>query len=132
MVKFNQSLIKLYFKFGGINNEYMNLNIIYRENIIPVSTEPIQLLIEFPAKMILDISGKNMSSDTILDENGTIIKDKHIELTKVIIDNISVPDAYLKKWPTLHGNRSSYFGFNGVAELEFSEKNSFIFLLKTR
>jgi len=134
MAKFNQSLVKLQFKFVELNNEYMNLNIVLSDRFIPVSPaqfQTIEFYINFPTEIVLDVSGKNMNSDTVLDDQGNIIKDKHIELTKVIIDNIAVPSLYLKKWPELNGNNNSYFGFNGQFKLKFLEKNSFTFLLKT-
>jgi len=130
---FNQSLVKLQFKFVEINNEYMNLNIIYNDKTItvnPLQNQSVELQIKFPSEIILDISGKNMNHDTIIDKDGSIIKDKYIELTKVVIDNVAVPKLYLKKWPELNGNKNSYFGFNGQAKLKFLEKNSFAFLLK--
>lgn len=133
MAKFNQSLVKLQFKFVELNNEYMNLNILLSDRFIPVSPaqfRTIEFYINFPTEIVLDVSGKNMNSDTVLDDQGNIIKDKHIELIKVIIDNIAVPSLYLKKWPELDGNNNSYFGFNGQFKLKFLEKNSFTFLLK--
>jgi hypothetical protein len=112
----------------------MNLNIINRGTIIPVTPAPIQtveLLIDFPTEIVLDISGKNMNCDTILDENGSIIKDKHIELIKVVVDHVNVREFYLRKLAELDGNNTTYFGFNGMGKLKFSEENSFIFLLKS-
>jgi hypothetical protein len=134
MAKFNKSLIKLQFDFVEINGEYMNLNIMYTNKqilVLPAKEQIVEFQIDFPTEVILDISGKNMNYDTILNDDGVIIKDKHIKLTRATIDNITVPDLFLKQWPELCGNKSSYFGFNGQVKLKFLEKNSFIFLLKS-
>ena len=112
----------------------MKLSVIYNDEIImvqPGDDQVVKLNIEFPACVILDVSGKFMSRDTVVDENGNIVVDKHIELTRVVVDRSLVSKLFLKKWPKFGQIRDSYFGFNGQVELEFLEPNSFYWLLTT-
>jgi len=135
MKKINQSSVELFFDFVGIDNSYMNLSIINGEEVIEVSPQDKQkviLSIEFPTEIILDISGKNMNVDTVVNEAGKIILDKHISLTKIIVDRVVVPDYFLQKWPQVNDITTPYFGFNGSVKLRFNEPNSFYWLLKTK
>lgn len=135
MKKFNQSNLELYFNFFDLDSSYMNLSVINNSELITVApgkNQKVSLSIEFPTEIILDISGKNLNTDTIVDESGKILADKHIVLTKVIIDHIIVPDNFLAKWPKVNDKfNTTYFGFNGSVKLDFNEVNSFYWLLKT-
>jgi len=135
MVKFNQSTVEMEFEFVCVNDAYMNLSVIYGNDamiVTPATKQKVVFDIEFPAKIVLETSGKDMNIDTLLDINGNILADKHIRLSRVIVDRVLVPDAFLQKWPVIRGINTTYFGFNDQIVLDFSEKDSFFWLIKLK
>jgi hypothetical protein len=136
MKKFNQSLLELHLKFIAVNGEFMDLSVTHdgkETTVVPEENKIIQINITFPTEVILTTSNKNMDKDTLIDENGKILLDKHIVLTKLIVDRIKVPDFCLVQLPvSSSGARTSYLGFNDQFRLRFMEKNSFYWSLATK
>lgn len=128
--------IELTFKFFDINGENMSLTAICGEQRCEVTPENnvARLTAEFPTVITLVLSGKDMSSDTVVGEDGSIVADKHIELTQLAIDKFVINPEILKTIPVVKTAdseiRSSYFGFNGEATLPFEGKTALHWLIK--
>jgi hypothetical protein len=96
-------------------------------------TAVINTVVDFPGELLILLDGKNNNTDTLLNDSGEIVQDKFIQLTKIIVDKITVPDYFLQKWPVINDSiTTTYFGFNGAVKLQFDEPNSFYWLLKTK
>ena len=90
--------------------------------------------IQFPSKLTITVSGKTIE-DTLIDINNNIIKDTYIKLVDIEIDNLSCEENYVYKYIKLNTTdgqvlTTNYWGFNGIVELDFFEKNSFYWALK--
>jgi len=127
------SQVILDFKFTDINDEYMTLTI-GGQPVEPGLDNRARVVvnIEFPTSIELVVGGKDMTRDTVLDSNGVIIRDKHILLERVTVDRMLVRDYFLKTWPQTPDRATNYFGFNGPVVLNFLERDSFVWLLKTK
>jgi hypothetical protein len=133
MNKFKKFNVALEFEFEAVNNKTMSLTILSGNQKIEYCPDcSIVKIFEFninlPTEILITATGKNMESDTVL-ENGLIIKDKHITLASMQLDNLIVPVEYLKKcisFSTEHDQQfTNYFGFNGSATLNFKKSDIF-------
>ena len=134
MTNFSNCILTLKFKFGKTNNDYMKMlathnNIEYK--ILPDigDCSTFQFNLTLPDKLILTISNKS-ENDTIIDDNGTILEDRYIQLQEASIDGFDLNYNFLHKkikLVTFENNEiiSSYFGFNGSVELIFDQPNVF-------
>ena len=125
------SIVELFFQFERIDNHSMALRI-NNELVEPNEQGMAQmsLAVNFPSVLELKVSGKSMNKDTVLDSAGNIVADKHIKLIRATVDRLPVPDRYLERWPELNGNKTNYFGFNGIIKLNFDATDSFKWMLK--
>jgi hypothetical protein len=89
----------------------------------------------WPATLKLVLSNKNLSSDTKLDNNGKIVADKFIELTKIYIDGVDANIEFMQRI-VLNTNKEKiktcYWGFNGTVEIAFDLIDSFAWHLRQR
>lgn len=134
MEKFKTGQVQLYFEFGQVRDRYMNLRV-NGIDVVPDSNEQavVQVSVDFPGELCLELTGKDNNVDTILDSNGNIVQDKFVRLTKVKVDRMIVNDHFLQKWPIVNDSfASTHFGFNGQVRLGFNEPTAFHWLLKTR
>jgi len=124
--------IKLYVEASEINNDCMKINNISLHpgiNILSYTTE-------FPSIFTLDISGKGVS-DTIIDDDGNIIKDKFISVSTLVVDNLRVSQHLLSKifeltTPDNQRIVSHYWGFNGTVKLDMNASDALEWHLKTQ
>lgn len=120
--------------FGSIYDEYMKLKILHNDvtyNVMPDSNgfAKFTINLSLPDKIRLLISNK-MPTDTQVDINGAIIKDKYIQIQSAAIDGFNLNHVFLHKKLTLITNKnthvvSNYFGFNGIVDIRFNETNVF-------
>lgn len=122
--------IKLDLEFG-ICNGSMALEIYQRDLLVKtienVTTSPVgvDIEIEFPAQLKFVMSNKNYDTDTIVDNNGSIIKDKYVILKHIMIESIPVKVDVLFNICRYYKNQTNdpvndtYWGFNGVAIIDF-------------
>ena len=136
MIPINKSFMKLVLEFGAIDKSTMNLLIRHGNDewrYDPGSDALIEHEMEifFPTKLQLILSGKNMTTDTLVGESGNIIKDKYIKLSLIEIDNIALPSDWLEKKIVLidaecKHRTSNYFGHNGCCTIDFPKSNAFL------
>jgi hypothetical protein len=91
-----------------------------------------ETVIKFPADFKIIVSGKD-PSDTVIDDAGEIVADKHIKIIDVTVDGMACHPHY-GYGTELHAEngqtvKSNYWGFNGTVKLNFSEQNSFFWAL---
>jgi hypothetical protein len=134
MEKLKNSQIQLFFKFGAVHDSYMTVTV----NGVPILPDHneqamIEISVEFPSELIIELGGKNNNTDTLLNDAGEIVQDKFVQLTQVRVDRMNVNDNFLQKWPKVNDSfTSTYFGFNGQAKLTFDAPSSFHWLLKLK
>ena len=134
MEKLNSSQVQLYFKFGAVHNAYMSVHV-NGCPVVPGANERsmISIPISFPGELIIELSGKNNNTDTLVNDAGEIVQDKFVQLTQVRVDKMTVNDYFLQKWPIVNDSfATTYFGFNGQAKLTFDAPSSFHWLLKIK
>ena len=134
MEKLNHSQVQLSFKFGAVHNTYMSVQVNGRE-VVPDADETamISIPVSFPGELIIELSGKNNNTDTLVNDAGEITQDKFVQLTQVKVDRMNVNNHFLQKWPLVNGSfTTTYFGFNGQVRLTFDALSSFHWLLKIK
>jgi hypothetical protein len=134
MEKFNSTQVELTFEFVPLNGAYMTLIVDRTLRVRPDSSgrATVTMNLELPGQIQLHLAGKN-SRDTVVSADGTIVADKCIKLTCVRVDRVRVNEVFLKTWPVINNTiRDTYFGFNGVVELNFDQENSFKWLLRSQ
>jgi len=92
--------------------------------------------IKLPTKLKLVVSGKDMNSDTILDDDGKVIEDLYVKIVKVSLDGIDLDDLFLCKkikLVTNDGDRSgAYLGFNGHVDFVVDQPTVFQQIMQWR
>jgi len=134
MKKLNRSQVQLHFKFGQVRDTYMSVRV-NGMDVVPAANEQamIEVCVDFPGELLIELGGKDNNIDTIVDSNGKIIQDKFVQLTQVKIDRMNISNHFLQKWPIVNNSfTTTYFGFNGQVRLKFDEPTSFHWLLKNK
>jgi hypothetical protein len=84
------------------------------------------------------ITGGRKPGDTVEDQNGTVIKDKAIEVTQVLINNFPIQQDLIDKIficrPEDHAvdSNQNWWSFNGKIRLELDQPNPMRYLLSLR
>lgn len=127
--------IKILFKFGELQNKFMSVKIScqgVQSTIEPSDNNAVwhSQDITLPAKLELEFLGKNNMCDTEIDVDGKIIKDKHVLIKEILLDNIAVEPLYLKRYLLLQHqtgvSHSNYIGFNGRMIIDLPMPNVFL------
>lgn len=101
--------------------------------------------IEFPSTLRFEMQGKDpRGADCRVDDEGNVVWDRYIIISKVTVDNVLPSLNYLQRWGRIHPGASldnfkpsnqivfsNYMGFNGVLELEFEGSNVLEWLLRS-
>lgn len=89
---------------------------------LPVGTTEYTVACTVPDTIKIQVSGKNLRRDTIVDSQGQIVQDKYVLLRDLRIDQMSVCAPWLPNGITLHTDKghtvqSNYWGFNGTVQI---------------
>lgn len=128
--------LAIHFEFTQVHDSCMTVQVQVADHASELGpNEPgifvFESLIELPEKIHMTFSGKNMSKDTVCDQEGLILHDKCVIIQKITLDRFPVDAFYLKKKLLLqeidsdritHGN---YIGFNGTMMLDLDCENVF-------
>lgn len=90
--------------------------------------------VSWPSRIQIEVWGKDLSCDTKVGEDGSILADKFIRLDRLIVDRLDFPlnknkiilNTGTDKMPVV------YWGFNGHIDLDLNETDSFMWHLKNR
>lgn len=125
------------FDFEGINNQHLSLTVhSHNQQFMVTDTDPtITLDLVLPTVVHLEFSGKNYNTDTILDSDGKIIKDKYIKITSVNIDGFDLPETFLYQKLVVNTDdgrtfTTPYVGFNGAIQITLDQPDVFSQFLK--
>lgn len=126
----------------GECNGYMDVNIYVNNELVSQpdltknnnSTVDVDLQVNFPFDLKIQVSGKNLNTDTQIDD-GKIVKDKYIKLKKLYLARYSVHESVLYSTCSFYPENKSreqnnYFYCNGVAELKFQEPDALVWHVK--
>jgi len=136
MDQLNKSNLTLEFEIGFLNDH--NMSLIIDGKLFDSFSSPDFVYtkqIELPTAVCIEVRGKG-KNDTLVDDNGLIVKDKYILLKNIRLDGVSCDPVYCHKAITLNTGtdkiKSPYWGFNGFVQIDFNESNGFRWLIKTR
>jgi len=127
--------IEIDFYFSEINKKTMSAGISHNNcrNIVSDKSGKYTYKsdLQLPTTLSIEIFGKNMNHDTVVDENGKIIADKYVAIKNIILDGIYLPLPVLQKLLKFYsddGKQSNhdYIGFNGKCTLDFAKSNVFL------
>jgi hypothetical protein len=140
MIFSNHSRLKLSFEIGRLRDQSMGLEFINAGNTqrfdsLDDDTFVYETTITFPTSMTIRVFNKQRN-DTLVDEQGNIIKDKYIKLLDIQVDGVSCSPYYVSKYVILNtadgrALTTNYWGFNGTVLLDFTEDNSFYWAVHT-
>ena len=120
--------LKIDIEQGSIDGRSMLVKLISDQQQINFA-DSIEIDIELPTNITLVFSGKNHMTDTIIDKDNKIIADMYTKITKIELDGVPFPIAYIRKCLCLETQDqkiyTSYIGFNGQMILKFEETTVF-------
>lgn len=130
--------LKIKFFFGDVDGNTMNVDIQSNTFNSTVNSQPGAVYwnqsIKLPGVVKLHFSGKNMQSDTRLDELGNIVLDKHVRITGIWLDGFKISKMALEQAIILKTDQgelvNSYIGHNGIVVFDFDQPNIFLQLAK--
>lgn len=131
MNNINKCQIKIEVEFGKINQRSMQVQILHNNTCIPVdSTGIVEFEITLPTTVVLQISGKNYNTDTIVGSDGNILEDMFVKLVALTLDGFPLRDVFLHQNLTIVTDNNekittSYFGFNGTVTIDLHQDNVF-------
>lgn len=127
------------FSAGRISNHesdpWMHLRIWANNDLVHDSDAAQRVDLEFnmtlPGRIQIDVSGKRSGLDTLVDEQGVILRDKFVRLDWISIDRLPVKHWIVQsKLIQFHSDEmpgthhTNYFGFNGSGVLDLCWPNS--------
>ena len=103
---------------------------------VTTSLVSVDIGVDFPAQLKFVLSGKNYNTDTIVDNTGLIIKDKYVILKHMIVESVPIKINVLFNICQYYKNQTNdpvndtYWGFNGVAIIDFDSDHFIKWCLK--
>ena len=135
MSNLNTCKLGFKFEFGKIDDRHMLVEVIHGDAVDIVLPEldgqaKLQLDICLPTKITLKFSGKNANTDTIVDNQGKIIADVYVKIVKIDFDGFELSEIFMHQKIKLYTEDNteivtSYIGFNGSVDLNFTELDVF-------
>jgi hypothetical protein len=97
-------------------------------------TSEINFVIDLPAEIIIEVSNKNLNTDTMVDSQGRILKDKFLKVDQVHLARLPIGSQLLEQLFEIHSERgihnTSYFGFPGTVKFVISEADAMTWHLR--
>lgn len=130
----NKCNLKIVFSFVGLRDEYMTVSVTHQAQTSTITPDSDKIYyyeqdIILPTMIELTFSGKISGQDTEVDKNGHIVRDKHVLIKEILLDNMSVESLYLMRRLKLNyqdqHNYSNYIGFNGNMIIQFNKPDVF-------
>ena len=126
----NNCDITLILEYGLINNKSFDVELTHNGVTTPITGTTHTVSVNLPTQIMVKFSGKNMATDTIIDDTGRIVADKYVKIKEILLDNIQLPRYFLEKKLELVDENNvirntNYIGFNGCLVLNFEKSNVF-------
>ena len=127
-------LLEIEFEFEEVNNKLMQVKLYYNNNSIDVTPSQnrakVSIYVDLPTEVKLEFYGKDEQKDTIIDQHGNIIKNLHVKVSKIGLDNFYMPIGYLETSMTLvdsqqRHHQTNFVGFNGVMAVPLDQPTVF-------
>lgn len=123
--------------FSGNYNKSMSAKFISGNKLLKTikyfdeGTHRIDFDINLPTKFYISVDGKDNNTDTVLDKNGNVKKDKFLRLDNILLDKKPINSNALYKICEIRtvGNQiinSNYIGFNGIVKIDLDYSDSLI------
>ena len=134
MPKLNRCTIGFEFEFGSINDRYTKVNITHKGQVWTICPNnnrgSIKFDIDLPTQVVLQFTGKDPDTDTLVDQDGNIVGDMYVKIISISLDGFKIKENFLhQKMKLLTDNGqevvSSYIGFNGKILLDMPESDVF-------
>jgi hypothetical protein len=124
----------------GECNGYMNSQW-FVDNVMVADIKPttdndidISFNVTLPCTITAIFSGKNMSTDTVSDESGNIVRDKFIFFKHLSLARVPVPEMTFRNFCNYETenqkSNSTFYGFPGKMTLELDEKDPILWHFK--
>lgn len=136
MHRLNSCNLEFKFEFGLVDGRYMQTTIQVNSTeytVIPNNScfNTKQLVVDLPTQVVLKFTGKNTDTDTIVDNNGQIIKDMFVKIISISLDGFILPEKFLHQQLILVTDtgqqiNSAYIGFNGKLVIDMPQKTVFL------
>ena len=117
----------------GLYNGSMTLTIIVNDEIVhdvrkfTETQHQFRTQIDLPAKIKFIVGNKNMNADTLVDNQGQVLKDKFVKLSRLWLGRVEVQPFMLKKHVFFNNNgvieQELYWGRPGHAEINFDNSS---------
>jgi hypothetical protein len=135
----NQIEMRMHLEFEQIDQKNLSVQILANNQIVHQCNNDLKQVVEFsmsiPGTVELVTSGKG-SADTVVGPNNEILQDKHVKVTKVIVDKMPIKTWILEKhvfecFPNDRNQswRTNYIGHNGSTRMQIESKTGFEFML---
>lgn len=124
------------FEFGELSNgKVMTVEIGQNDHWQPISRDKnnratVSVDVDLPSKVSLRFLGKNMNTDTKVDENNNIVEDLYVRINRVSVDGFDMDRAFMHQQIKLVREDGSivptcYVGFNGCIDFNFEHDTVF-------
>jgi hypothetical protein len=94
----------------------------------------VEFSISLPCVIRIELSNKNLETDTVINSDGAITQDKFIMIKNMWLARRPIPDSIFMNMcdlKTVNDNfKTAYFGFPGVVTICFDEKDPIIWHFK--
>ena len=125
----------------ALRGEHMVVSIGQADMLWPVlwdhnSQARVSITVDLPCQVLLDFSGKDPNRDTVIDDDGAILEDKHVMIRNIWLDRFAIDALFLKKLAQITTSNqqvnSNYVGHNGRIRLDMDQRNGFLQIQKWR
>ena len=90
----------------------------------------VEFFIKLPCTIRVELTGKNLATDTKLDDNGLIMQDKFIKIKNMWLAKRPVPEHVYMNMCNIeseNGNfTAAYFSMNGAVTINFAESDAIL------
>lgn len=104
-------------------------------DVMPTSTDPIDVCfnLTLPGTVKIVLSGKNMNTDTLVDDSGKTVKDKFIKIKQMSLARHPISEHVYMNLCNVTTEQgiftTAYFGFPGTVKISFNEADPILWHL---
>ena len=120
---------------GYMNSQWFVDNVIVAD-VKPTTADDIDISFDvtLPCTITVLFSGKNMATDTVLDESGNVLRDKFIFFKHLSLARVPVPEHIFRNFCNYETEdqtlNTTYYGFPGKMTFKFDENDPILWHFK--